>query len=154
MTATHTPIWDEWVIPRAPGKYDTDIVSEETGLQCLDDTLTVQSDKDQCDINILVKQFGLTGTMPMLERLPITQDFVSNLDYKDALNALRDADAAFMELPADLRKRFEHDPGQFVQFCSDPANMDEIIKLGLAPPKPPQETLPPETPKATEKPVT
>jgi hypothetical protein len=36
-----------------------------------------------------------------------------------------------MALPADIRFRFLNDPGRFVDFCSDPANRDEMSKMGL-----------------------
>lgn len=49
------------------------------------------------------------------------------------MNALIAADDSFMELPADLRARFDHNPGKFVDFCSDAKNRDELIKLGLVP---------------------
>lgn len=120
---------------RAMGTYDVDMVSFENGIECGDESLTVQSDAVDADINVLVRRFGLTGTMPVLDRLPIQADFVQALDFRSALDALREAEASFMELPADVRRRFAHDPGEFVAFCSDPANLPELRKMGLAVPE-------------------
>ena len=122
------------ILVRGPFAYDVDLVSQDSGLRCLDDSLTVQSDKDDADINTLVRRFGITGTMPQLERLPINEDFVPIVDYHSALNQLRAADEDFMRLPADVRARFNHDAGAFVSFCSDSANLPELRSLGLAPP--------------------
>lgn len=116
---------------RVPFMYDIEGVSESTGLKCEDASLTVQADAEEADINVLVKRFGLTGTMPVLERVPLNADFVGNISYQDALNALRAADEAFMELPAEVRQRFNHDAGAFVDFVSDEKNREEVRKMGF-----------------------
>lgn len=118
---------------RVPFVYDADLVSKNSGLVCPEKTLTNQAEKEECDINTLVKRFGITGQIPQLEKLPLQEEFVGITSYHDALNALIAAEGAFMELPADLRKRFDHDPGKFVAFCSDSKNKDELIELGLVP---------------------
>lgn len=140
------------IIVRAPNAYDADAVSEQTGLECPEPTMTNQADAEQTDINLLVKRFGLTGEMPVIQRLPINEDFVGTLTYKDALNAIIEADNVFMELPAEVRQRFNHDAAAFLDFTSDPKNLDELRKMGLAPPAPPVPA--PEPPKETVKPVT
>ena len=48
------------------------------------------------------------------------------------MNLIVQADQAFMELPADVRLRFNNDAGSFVDFASDPDNLDEMRELGLA----------------------
>lgn len=111
--------------------YDGDAVSEATGLACRDVSLTSQEDKEDADINVLVRRFGVTGEIPVLDRLPLIEDFVGLTDYHSAMNALVEADRTFMELPAELRARFDHNAGKFVDFCSDEKNRDELVKLGL-----------------------
>ena len=120
-------------VVRAPFNYDADAVSASVVIECVDESLADQSQLEDSDINVLVRRFGVTGQMPVIERLPMQSDFVRPMDYHTALNAIIAADDAFMELPADLRSRFDHDAGKFVAFCSDEANRDELIKLGLVP---------------------
>ena len=48
--------------------------------------------------------------------------------YRDIVNA---ANAKFMALPAIVRRRFDNDPAEFLDFMQNPANRDEGIKLGL-----------------------
>lgn len=122
---------------RSPFKYDSDGVSDDNVLICPEDTMTDQSQKEDADINTLIRRFGLSGEMPVLQRLPIQADYVASMTYKESLDALKAADAQFMELPADLRARFDHDPGKFVAFCSDEKNRDEIKRLGLLEPEAP-----------------
>jgi len=116
---------------RSAFNYDRDAVSDESGLLCLDPSLAQQSFKEEVDINTIVNRFGVTGHLPSPARLPSYGDFEGVWDYQSAMNALRSADSAFMALPAALRKRFDNDPHQFVQFCSDDANRDEAVKLGI-----------------------
>ncbi|AXH76110.1 MAG: internal scaffolding protein [Microviridae sp.] len=123
--------------PRNAFNYDTDQASLDTGLSCGDGTKTQQQFRDDADINVIVRRFGVTGVLPTNGRMPVYDDFSEVGDYHTAVNAVRAATEAFMALPARVRQRFEHDPQRFVDFCSDPANLDEARKLGLSPDVPP-----------------
>lgn len=120
------------LVVRFPYAYDGDLVSDETGLECLDESLALQSEAEATDINYLVKQFGVTGALPILDRELTYIDFDEIFDYMSAQNALIAADRAFYDLPADVRTRFGNNPAEFVLFCSDEANLEEAVKLGLA----------------------
>lgn len=128
---------------RTPYNYSMEDVSRETGLQCDDESLAVQSERDDCDINTIVQRFGVTGTLPTGVRMPTYGDFVGVGNFREALDALQAAEESFMAMPAEVRRRFDNDPGAFVDFCSDPANIEEARSLGLAPP------LEPDTPLAS-----
>ncbi len=119
------------VFLRTPYNYDTMQVSNETGLECLDESLAQQHAKDETDINTIVRRFGLTGELPSGVRAPQYGDFTSATDYHTAMNAVISANQSFMQLPADVRARFNNDAGAFVDFCSDDKNRDEAQKLGL-----------------------
>lgn len=116
---------------RTPYNYDTNAVSDETGLECLDESKAIQSQKEEADINTIVRRFGLTGQLPVNARMPEYGDFTGITDYQSALNAVMSADETFMQMPADVRVRFGNDPKKFVEFCLDPANAEEAAKLGL-----------------------
>lgn len=102
-------------------------------LVCPEPTLAQQHMAEETNINTIVKRYGLTGTMPVPPRLPTYGDFTGVFDYQSALEALNDADKSFEALPADVRTKFGNDPGKFVDFCSNPANISELRELGLAP---------------------
>lgn len=120
------------VFVRGEYNYDMDTVSRETGLECLDVSLAVQSEKDDCDINTIVRRFGLTGSLPQGARVPQYADFVGAVDdYRTALDLLREADESFMKLPADIRKEFNNDAGKLVEFVSDERNRRRAEELGL-----------------------
>jgi phage internal scaffolding protein len=79
-----------------------------------------------------IKRFGLTGQLPTNVRAPQYGDFTGITNYQDALHAVMAAEDSFMAMPAKVRARFHNDPEAFVNFCSDPANIDEAVSLGLA----------------------
>lgn len=112
--------------------------SRAAALECKDISLTQQHMKDECDINNIVRKFGVTGLLPQAVRLPTFGDFTGVGDYQSALNAVMAAEKSFEAIPADLRKRFDNDPQKFVEFCSNPDNIDELRDLGLAPKLPRQ----------------
>lgn len=116
---------------------DFDKRSDETGLGNFEPTRTKQSFKDETDINVLVKRFGVTTTAQMRGlKVPSYGDFGEKVfDFQSAMNAVVDAQRAFDTLPADVRKRFGHDPQEFIAFFNDPANVEEGRKLGLVLPE-------------------
>lgn len=117
---------------RNPYNYDTMEASNESGLKCEDESLAQQHQKEEADINTIVRRFGLTGQLPDNVRIPQYGDFTGITDYQTALNAVKAADEAFMELTADIRSRFENDPEKFVEFCLNAENSEELVKMGLA----------------------
>lgn len=121
---------------RTPYNYDADEVSRETATVFEDESLAVQSERDECDINTIVHRFGLTGTLPTGVRAPMVGDFVGISSYQEALHAVMSADSSFAEMPAEVRAEFGNNPGAFVDFCSDPKNLPRLRDLGLAPPAP------------------
>lgn len=102
------------------------------GIRCLEPGKAIQSQKEESDINTIVKRFGLSGQLPQNVRTPLNEDFDGVFDYQSAMNMVLDADRAFRAMPADVRKRFGNDPAEFMDFVSVPENQEEARKLGLA----------------------
>lgn len=124
---------------RHPYSQDSNEVSRRTGLACTDKSRAIQSQKEQADINTIVKQFGLTGKLPENVRMPSYGDFTGISDYQTALNQVIQAENEFMKLPVSIRERFNHDPQALLEFISDNKNREEAIKLGLVTDKPKNE---------------
>jgi len=122
---------DKLPFVRNPYNYDMALVSQETGLECKDPSLAQQHMKDECDINVLVERFGVTGQLPVKAIEPSYGDFSGVSDYHTALNKIKAAEAEFMSLPAKLRAKFDHDPNALLNFLENEANRDEAIELGL-----------------------
>ena len=131
---------------RAPGNYDVDEASKEaeTKVISIDEetgeeihSLTNQSFKDETDINTIVKRFGLTGEMPSTLAVPLSGDFTEAMTFEESMNLIAQSNQQFMLLPADVRERFNNDPGRLIAFLEDDNNRDEALKLGLVN-KPPE----------------
>lgn len=121
---------------RTPYNYDMDAVSRETALTCDDESLAIQSAKDEVDINSIVRRFGLTGELPGDINMPQSGDYTGVGDFHAAMNVVRQAQEEFLRVPAEIRARFLNDPQRFSDFFNDSANQDEAIRLGLATRKP------------------
>lgn len=117
---------------RSFGDYQTKR-NPKLALVCVGPSRTVQSSKDDADINVIVKRFGVTGLLPVRSDVPTYGEFDAVFDFQSAMNVIRRAQLTFESLPADVRKRFGNDPKTFVDFASDKANIDELRKMGLAP---------------------
>jgi phage internal scaffolding protein len=119
------------VFIRTAHNYDTNAASNASGLGCQEPTRAQQHHKEECDINHIMYMFGKTGKVPV-NALPATYgDFTHVVDYQTGLNALIASEAAFDALPSDLRKRFDNDPWELVQFLQNESNLDEAVELGL-----------------------
>ena len=103
-------------------------------IECNDPSLAQQGFKDDTDINVLLERFKVTGQMPQSVVLPTYGDFSGVVDFRTANDAINRARNAFMDLPADVRSRFSNDPQIFLEFCSNPDNKDELVRLKLANP--------------------
>lgn len=130
------------VFVRSAFNYDTEAASKESGLTCLDESRAQQQFKDECDINTIVERFGLTGELPEDPRIPLPEDFLEITNYHEAMTALVQAQELFMSYPAAIRERFANDPGRFVDYVSDPKNVEDARAWGLArPPEAPGEPI-------------
>lgn len=95
------------------------------------ESLTIQAGKDDADINVIAQRMGLLGHMPE----PLDPAFyadASNLpDLRAVLEYSRDAEAAFLALPAPMRSRFHNNAAELWEFVLDENNREEAIRLGL-----------------------
>lgn len=130
----------------AEARAATDIASDDPGK-------TQQHFAKDCDINEMVKRFGITdGALPPKAMDPsFYGDFSDVPSFRAALDRTRDAIDRFGNLPADLRNRFGNDPIQLWDYVNNEKNADEAVKLGLLARKTPQ---PPAAPAVTPPPTT
>lgn len=131
---------------RTPYNYDTNEASNETALECKDESRTLQSHAEDADINVIVKRFGLTGEMPQGLKAPMFGDFSEVTDYRTAIHAIQEADRSFMAMPAEHRERWQNSPQKFMEWIDNAGNRAEAEKMGLVIPRPaPEAAKPPET---------
>lgn len=96
---------------------------------------TVQHYKDDADINVIIKRFGAGA-----KATPAPAGFYTvdrEMDYQRSLEHIDAGRAAFMTVPAELRARFDNNPGRFIEYMRDEKNHEEARRFGiLEKPKP------------------
>lgn len=120
--------------------YKASIFFTDIGDPDADDfNLVEHSMQQECDVNYIMSLYQKTGELHhVMEGAAQFGDFSDVLDYQEAQNRIIDAQNLFMELPSKVRDRFNNDPAQFLEFATDPSNIDEMRKLGLANPAAPE----------------
>lgn len=91
---------------------------------------TEQSHKKRCDINTIMAKARKTGQMP-IKSGAFYGDFTTGVEYQDYQNKILEANEAFMNLPSDVRKKFNNNPSELIDFVNDPENEKEAADLGL-----------------------
>lgn len=98
---------------------------------CTGDGHTKQSFKDECDINFIMKKYIKTGVVEHLNQNKANYGFATALDFKASLDLIQEAQDLFSGLPAELRDKFDNDPGEFLAFVENPDNRSEMALMGL-----------------------
>lgn len=93
---------------------------------------TDQSYKNLCDINLIVSNYNKTGVLSHVKsNLPTYMDHTEIPSLMEAHAIVRDAQAAFMELPSQIRKLMDHNPKNLESFIQNPENRDLLEKNGI-----------------------
>lgn len=109
-----------------------------------DQILTEQSHKNEVNVNTIMRKAIRSGLLPQRGNPGFYGDFSNVSDYFDAVNRVKEAENNFMTLPANIRKRFDNEPGKLLSFLEDASNKEEAIQLGILPapaPEPVQEPI-------------
>jgi phage internal scaffolding protein len=107
---------------------------ERVGLDCGPEVITEQHHKQECDVNYILRKYQKTGLIDHVNRFGGDySDLSDSVSFHEAMNICIDAENAFNTLPSSIRKKFDNDPGSFLDFVSDESNLDEMVELGLVP---------------------
>lgn len=94
---------------------------------------TEQCHKKACDIHHIIKQYDRNGLVTHVNTMKAEYgDYTQVNEYQEALNMVMNAQEQFMELPSKIRKMFGNDPGEFLEFATNPENQQRLVELGLA----------------------
>lgn len=93
---------------------------------------TKQSFAKECDINNIMAKFQKTGAVTHTNRHAPSYGFADSVTFDQAMNVIAQANTMFADLPSSLRDKFNGNPGEYLDFVSDPANKAEMVTLGLA----------------------
>lgn len=101
-----------------------------------DKGVTKQSDAKDCDINAIFKRYERCGQLPdMILQDGRYGDFSDVPTYQEACEIVNHAQEQFASLDVTIRNRFANDPAAFLDFVQNPANVDELERMGLLKPE-------------------
>ena len=107
---------------------------QNDGVKFNEPSLTQQQFKDECDINRIMDRYLKTGVLsdPLDRRgTPKYGDYAEIGDYMEHMNKVVEANEMFESLPAYIRKRFNNNPADLIEFVMDANNRAEAELLGL-----------------------
>lgn len=114
---------------RSAYNYDTVQASDDSACDTKGDSLTVQSQAEDADINNLMRRYGITGAFPENPRVPQYGDFTHITDFRSALEAVRSAEESFMAFPAEVRSRFDNDPQKMLVYMENGGSPEALKEL-------------------------
>lgn len=97
-----------------------------------EEVITKQSFKDECDINKILEKFQKSGAITHFASHAPTYGDCTPVQLHDALNTVANAETMFEELPSSIRKKFNNNAEQFLEFVQNDKNLEEMRELGLA----------------------
>lgn len=112
--------------------YDT--YEEKQGIIFKEPTMTIQSEKDNCDINVIMNRYATCGT-PLPYRTdgvePVYADVSELGDYMENFQRCKQAEEMFNALPSALRKELDNNPANLIPFIQNKENESRCIEYGL-----------------------
>jgi len=118
-----------------------------------EDAITQQQFRNECDINTIVRRFGLSGAEPVMDAGGVYGDFTGIEDLSSAVEAVRRAQLGFEALRPEIREYFRNDPVVMAEFASrvDEAEFEGVMRSLTPveePPAGPAAPVPPAAPQA------
>lgn len=111
-----------------------DTYEEKQGIIFKEPTMTVQSEKDNCDINAIMNRYATCGT-PLPYRTdgvqPVYADVSELGDYMENYQRCKQAEEMFNNLPSALRKELDNNPANLLHFIQDKKNKERCYEYGL-----------------------
>lgn len=111
-----------------------DTYEEKQGIIFKEPTMTIQSEKDNCDINVIMNRYATCGT-PLPYRTdglePVYADVSELGDYMENFQRCKQAEEMFNALPSALRKELDNNPANLIPFIQDKKNESRCIEYGL-----------------------
>lgn len=112
--------------------YDT--YEEKQGIIFKEPTMTIQSEKDNCDINVIMNRYATCGTsLPYRTDgvQPVYADVSELGDYMENFQRCKQAEEMFNALPSALRKELDNNPANLIPFIRDEKNKERCYEYGL-----------------------
>lgn len=115
------------------------VTGEKLGITFTEPSATLQSFRDDADINCIIARYENTGVLVdpsvPVSRVPNFGDYSELPSYQDAQNVIIAAKNAFSSLSSKIRERFNNDPAAYFDFVRSLQKgseaYDEAVRLGI-----------------------
>lgn len=87
--------------------------------------------RDTQNINCIMKRYRRGMPLEVEKRPMHYGDFASAASFQEAMNRVVSAQEQFSELPGEVKKYFNQNPAELINFINDPKNKEKAIELGL-----------------------
>lgn len=96
-------------------------------------SLTDQSFKNGCDINLIIEKYRKTGVLPNFADKGVGAflDTTEIPSFLEAYEMVSRAKELFMELPSVVRKAMDNNPANLENFIQDSNNHEFLMKHGV-----------------------
>lgn len=102
----------------------------------LDQSLTIQSDAPEADIQLILKKYREVG---IIDNLNLTEasfmDVTEFTDFADLMRQTKIAENEFMKLPSKVREIFNHDVANWLDTAHDEEKRASLIEAGIIEPE-------------------
>lgn len=95
-------------------------------------TLTKQNLADQANVNNIIRRYAKTGTLPNLNNLEAIYGEITSQGLQEAHEMIASASEAFDQIPSEIRKQFNNDAGLFIDYATNPQNIQQMASWNLA----------------------
>ena len=95
------------------------------------ESLVDQAQTKMTDIQVLLEPAMRNGLLKHSLQYAEDSDNIPSTTYQEALITVANAQQMFDDLPVNMRSRFNQNPKEFLEFTSNPANAQEMQKLGM-----------------------
>lgn len=105
---------------------------------CSNDKIIVeQHHKNDVNINTIVKRHAqgsdlIEKTAALRGDPQYQMDDIPTNDFQEAMNIVVKAQSTFDQLPSDIRKQFNNNPAEMLDFIQNPDNGPQLVEMGLA----------------------
>lgn len=90
---------------------------------------TKQSQKKECDINLLLERNARSGALSHLDKYqPMYGDY-SDYDFEHHINMITGGQTIFEHLPAEVKREFHQSAQKFFEYVTDPENQERLPEL-------------------------
>lgn len=82
-------------------------------------------------MNYILRDYQKTGMIKHAKQHQGKYDDIDPIDFQQAMFLVTSAQQQFESLPANIRKKFNNDPSEFLSFTRNPDNAAEMLSLGM-----------------------